>query len=135
MTPAPLTTRFTEAFNALISRVAALENRMTVSETRGESWERRLMELQRDLNHLAEEIRESQSQLRTSIDSMRGMFQKHVEQEDADRQRLFNFINEQHGERSKLMLGVMTTLGTLLLSVILFLAERVWTHMSTGVLP
>jgi hypothetical protein len=93
------------------------------------------MELQRDLNHLAEEIRESQSQLRTSIDSMRGMFQKHVEQEDADRQRLFNFINEQHRERSKLMLGVMTTLGTLLLSVVLFLAERVWTHVSTGALP
>lgn len=112
----PLTSRFSEEFNKLVDRVLQIETRLVVFETKGEAWERRLLELHFELNRLGEEIRDAQSEMRTAIESLHGSFRAHVDQENRDRQKLF--------------MGMMTTLATVLLTVLGYVGSRVWDHVT-----
>jgi chromosome segregation ATPase len=110
--PIPVGSRYSEEFNRLVERVLTLETRITVFETRAESWDRRLLELHMELNRLGEEIKDSQSSVRTSLDALHGLFRTHVQEESRDRNKMF--------------LGILSILGTILGSIVVFFVSQVW---------
>lgn len=77
--------RFSEEFNKLLDRVSQIEARLLVFETRSESWEKRLLDLHYELNRMGGEIRDAQSDMRTSMSALHTMIQTHIETSSRDR--------------------------------------------------
>jgi chromosome segregation ATPase len=71
--------RFSDEFNKLLDRVSNIEARMLVFETRSESWEKRLLDLHYELNRVGGEMREAQSDMRSSMNALHAMIQSHTE--------------------------------------------------------
>lgn len=117
MAQIPINSRFSEEFNRLIDRVLTIETRLAVFETKGEAWEKKLLDLHFELNRLGDDIRDAQSEMRSSIESMHGSLRHHIDEENRDRQKLFA--------------GMLSTLGMVLLGLLTYIGSELWSHVFT----
>jgi len=99
----------------LVGRVTVVETRLAVLETRGESWERRMLELHASIAKLGSEIKDAQSEMRTSMEYLSAMIRAHVDQEAKD--------------RTKILMAAVAAFGGGLLSMLAFLGSHVWTSI------
>lgn len=72
----------------MLMRVAAIETRLAVAETRGDTWERRLRALYTRIELVGDEISNTQIEMRDSLDRVASTLREHVDKENEDRVKL-----------------------------------------------